>query len=111
MPKSLKYRMFKNPTNKYNAKKTVVDGIRFDSQHEARYYQRLKIMKKMGEVDFFLRQVPIHLPGGVTIRVDFLVFYKNGIVRFEDAKGRPTPQYIDKKKIAEDLYPLTIYEV
>lgn len=97
--------------HKYNAKITIHDGIRFDSQKEAKYYEQLKMAQKIGRVLFFLRQIPIHLPGGVTMRVDFQVFYTNGTVRFIDVKGMRTKQYIDKKKMVEALYPIEIEEV
>lgn len=34
--------------NKYNAKKTVVDGITFDSKKEAARYAELKLLEKSG---------------------------------------------------------------
>ena len=37
-------------TAKYHNKKTVIDGITFDSQAEARYYLQLKMLKQAGEV-------------------------------------------------------------
>jgi predicted Zn-ribbon and HTH transcriptional regulator len=37
-------------TAKYHNKKTVIDGITFDSQAEARYYLQLKALKQAGEV-------------------------------------------------------------
>lgn len=37
-------------TTKYRNKKTVTDGITFDSQAEARYYQHLKLLRMSGEV-------------------------------------------------------------
>jgi hypothetical protein len=36
--------------HKYGAKATVVDGIRFASQKEARRYQELKLLEKAGEI-------------------------------------------------------------
>ena len=41
--------------NKYNNKKTIVDGIKFDSEMESHYYIYLKQLKEIGEVvDFIL---------------------------------------------------------
>ena len=37
-------------THKYNAKRTVVDGITFDSRKEARRYGELKLLEKAGEI-------------------------------------------------------------
>ena len=61
--------------NKYHNHPTTVDGIRFDSRKEARYYEQLKIRKQLGEVAYFLMQVPLRLPGGSKYVVDFLVFF------------------------------------
>ena len=97
--------------HKYNAKKTEVDGIRFDSKKEARYYQDLLLRQRAGEIVFVLRQVPFHLPGGVTYRVDFQEFHSDGTVHFVDVKGMKTQMYIAKKKMVEAVYPVTIEEV
>ena len=87
--------------HKYGAKKTDVDGIRFDSKKEAKYYQELKLRQMAGEIVFFLRQVPFYLPGGVTYRVDFQEFHADGTVHFVDVKGMRTQSFIAKKKIVE----------
>jgi len=94
--------------HKFNAKPTVADGIRFDSKMEARYYDKLKIVKDAGDLLFFLRQVPFHIPGGIRYVVDFVEFWKDGEVKFTDVKGFETPDFIMKKKIVENLYPITI---
>lgn len=62
-----------NRRNKYNAAKTKVDGITFDSKAEAKRYSELKIMQKSKEIDYFLCQVPFRLSGGIIYRVDFLI--------------------------------------
>lgn len=98
-------------SHKYNAKKVIYDGINFPSKKEGRYYLELKLRVKAGEVLFFLRQTPFHLPGGVTYRVDFQEFHADGTVHFVDVKGVRTRSFIDKKKIVENLYPIEIEEV
>lgn len=97
--------------HKFNAVRTELDGIKFASKKEARAYQTLKLKKVAGEVSFFLRQVPLHLPGGVRYVVDFLTFDADGTVHFIDAKGMKTESYKAKKRIVEALYPITIEEV
>lgn len=96
------------PRHKFHAKPTETDGIRFDSKKEARYYLDLKLRQRAGEVVFFLRQVPFHLPGGTVYRVDFQVFEDDGTVRFIDVKGYETPEFIRAKKQVEALYPVEI---
>jgi len=68
-------------------------------------------MKKGGIVLFWLRQVPFHLPGNVTYKVDFQVFYADGTIRFIDVKGMRTPGFIRNKKMVEALYPVEIEEI
>ena len=94
--------------HKFNAVRTEVDGIKFDSKKEAAYYGQLKLRKMSGEIVFFLRQVPFHLPGGVTYRVDFQEFHADGTIKFTDVKGMQTKDFIMKKKMVEDLYPVEI---
>lgn len=101
-------RKFKIHKHKFNAVKTAVDGIKFASKKEAKYYQQLNLRKMAGEIVFFLRQVPFHLPGGVTYRVDFQEFHADGSVHFIDVKGFSTKDFIMKKKMVEDLYPVEI---
>ena len=98
-------------TNKFNAIMTELDGIKFQSKKEARYYSELKARVHLGEVKFFLRQVPFYLPGGVTYRCDFMEVWTNGDIRFIDVKGYKTQVYINKKKTVEALYPIKIIEV
>lgn len=98
------------PRHKYNAQPVDIDGYRFPSKKEGRYYQELKLRVKAGEVVFFLRQVPFHLPGGVTYRLDFMEFRSDGTVHCIDTKGYKTSQYKDKKKLVEALYPVEIEE-
>jgi len=94
--------------HKYKAVKTEADGIRFDSKIEARYYEQLKLRQRAGEVVFFLRQVPLHLPGSVRYVVDFQEFHSDGSVHFVDVKGMETKEFKTKKRIVESIYPITI---
>ena len=96
--------------HKYKAVPKIADGFRFDSTKEAKYYEQLKHRLQV-DVLFFLRQVPFHLPGGVILRIDFQVFYKDESVEFIDVKGFATSEYKAKKRIVEALYPITIREV
>ena len=97
--------------HKFKAISTEVDDIKFSSKKEAQYYQTLKQQVKSGEALFFLRQIPLHLPGKVKYVCDFLVFWKDGTVTFEEVKGFETPEYKIKKKIVESLYPITITQL
>jgi hypothetical protein len=96
--------------HKFRARPVDIDGFHFPSTKEGRYYQELKLKQKAGIVAFFLRQVPIFLPGGVKFVIDFVEFHADGTVRFVDVKGMRTRQYIDKKKVVEAMYPITVEE-
>ncbi|MBA3051873.1 DUF1064 domain-containing protein [bacterium] len=94
--------------HKFNAIRTERDGIKFGSKKEAKYYSDLKLRKSSGEVIFFLRQVPIDLPGNVKYRVDFVEFHADGTVHFIEVKGLDVPMGKLKRKQTEALYPITI---
>jgi hypothetical protein len=76
--------------NKYGARATVVNGIRFDSKLEAERYLYWNNLWQAGAIRWFLRQVPFALPGGIVYRLDFLVVMKDGTIKLEDVKGHLT---------------------
>ena len=99
--------------HKYNATACESDGVKFPSKLERSYYERLIAAVSRQEVDFFLRQVPFHLPGNVKYLVDFVVFYwgnapHHNSVEYVDVKGKMTPMSILKIKQVEALYPVKI---
>ena len=110
-PRVSKWGNMKFQQHKFHAKVTEIDGIKFHSKKEARYYQQIKMLQKAGDIVFFLRQVPFDLPGGIKYRLDFLEFRKDGTVHAIDVKGFKTSEYIMKKKMVESLYPITIEEI
>lgn len=93
---------------KYGNQPTTVDGIRFDSKREARYYQQLKLEQQCGLVSYFLRQAPLHLPGGTRLVIDFVVFMADGRVRYVDAKGRETQAFRIKRREIQHHYPIVV---
>lgn len=94
---------------KYGNLITHVDGIRFDSKREARYYEQLKLRRAAGEVSYWLRQVPVHLPGGTRYVIDFLVFFTDGRAPdYVDVKGRETKEFKIKKREVEHHYPFRV---
>jgi len=94
--------------HKFHAVRCEQDDIKFSSKSERAFYNKLKILQKSGEVEFFLMQVPFRLPGNTKYVVDFQVFYSDGTVSFIDVKGMTTPMFIMKKKQVEELYPIKI---
>lgn len=102
----LKKQKAKKP--KYNAVRVEIDGIKFSSKKEMKRYCELKVLQREGSVVYFLRQIPFYLPGGVKYVCDFLIFYADGRVIYEDVKGFRTSLFNTKKKQVEFLYPITI---
>ncbi len=102
----------KHAFSKYKNKPTERDGLKFDSQREARRYDELVLLKRAGEVIVFLTQSPrFRLPGGGTWTADFEVFWADGHVGIEDSKGYRTEAYKAKKRLVESLYaPIKIEE-
>ena len=96
--------------NKYRAKPTVIDGIRFASKAEGRRYGELKTMEQAGEITGLELQPKFNcVVNGMKICsyiADFRYFDGNKRV-VEDVKSRPTrtPAYRIKKKLVEALYP------
>lgn len=86
-------------------------GNKFDSKLEAEHYDRLALLEQAGEVRMFLHQVPLRLPGGVRYTVDFLVFWADGRVTFEEVKGFRRETYALRKRIAEAYYGIEIQEI
>ena len=109
--------------SKYKAKKTSIDGIKFDSQKEANRYLELKLLEKQGIINDLELQArfelqPSYKKNGKTVRpiyyvADF-VYYDTfkGQKIVEDTKGYRTEIYKLKKKLFEFRYPeLEIKEV
>lgn len=99
--------------SKYGAKKTVIDGITFDSQAEAARYGVLKIVQVSGLITDLRLQVPyqITVNGKKVCRyvADF-VYSENGKEVVEDVKGMKTPVYNLKKKLMEAVFGVVIFE-
>lgn len=99
---------------KYGNKKTVIDGIKFDSKLEAEYYQLLKFKKASGQIqDFklqpsFLLQEAFKVDGKtyrkIEYKADFAVLMNDGSEMIVDTKGVLTSEFKLKAKIYRKLY-------
>lgn len=100
---------------KYGNRKVEIDGMKFDSQHEAAIYQELMLRVKAGELKCVCRQVRFDLPGGIQYIADFVTIAPD--MRIEgvyDAKSEATKQnrvYINKKKQMKACWDIEIQEV
>jgi hypothetical protein len=90
---------------KYHNKKTVVDGIEFDSKLEAGRYGELKLLLMTGEIKSFKRQPSFLFESGIRYRPDFIVWGLDGIPWVEDSKGVRTKEFNLKEKIWQNEYP------
>ena len=90
--------------NKYHAQKTLLEGIKFDSRHEAERYAELKLLQRAGKIRNLRCQVPFELvpkqdgERAVKYIADF-VYEENGSMVVEDAKGFRPKDYIIKRKL------------
>jgi hypothetical protein len=107
-------RIHKNP--KYKNRKTVVDGITFDSQKEAHRWGVLKLMEKAGEIEELDRQVRFALRVNrqeiCCYIADFTYRRKingRGLI-VEDVKGHRTRDYILKRKLMKAIHGIEVLE-
>lgn len=100
---------------KYGNRKLTVDGMKFDSQHEADVYFGILLPSwKCGTYKLLARQVPFDLPGGIKYIADFLTVSVDGHVSVIDAKSDATRKnrvYINKKKQMRAIWGIEIQEV
>jgi len=102
---------------KYRNRKTVVDGLVFDSAKEARVYQELRVRERLREIEQLTCQVtfPLHGRDGTKTchyRADFTYVVKaTGEFVTVDVKGYKTPMYTLKSKLFRSEYGWSITEV
>ena len=120
--------------SKYHTKKTVVDGMVFDSKKEARRFSVLKALEEAGEISGLKRQVEFLLipeqrePDTIGVRggvhrgkvIERKVCYVADFVYMrnqphelvvEDVKGIRTHDYIIKRKLMLHIHGIRIKEV
>lgn len=120
---------------KYNNKKVIVNGIKFDSKKEAKRYQELSLLEKARVISDLQMQVKFLLiPAQYEIverygkkgqklqsgtkciekecsyYADFVYKQGNNTI-VEDTKGFKTPEYIIKRKLMLFKYGIKIKEV
>ena len=115
LPYNTKFKFKKS--SKFGAKKTMVDGITFDSKWESERYGQLKAMERGGIVTDLELQVKYDIVIN-DIKIckyiaDFV--YKeessDGKIKeiVEDAKGFETPEFKLKKKLMKAVHGIDIY--
>lgn len=109
--------------NKYGAHRITIDGMVFDSKHEANRWCELKYMERAGLIKDLKRQVPFELlpsqringrvkERSVRYLADF-VYKQNGKTIVEDAKSPATrtKEYIIKRKLMLYILGIEVIEV
>lgn len=106
---------------KYNNKKTLYDGIYFDSKKEMNYYKELKVKEAEGLISELELQKRFILQEGYIINgrkvrplsyiCDFSYKDAQGIIHIIDVKGFRTEVYKIKKKLFEYKYGIEIEEI
>lgn len=109
------YRQMRNGGNKYNAKKTTVNGVTFDSKKEAKTWERLCGMQRAGLITDLERQKRFELvpkqedERAVYYVADYVYTIKiTGQRIVADCKSSMTkklPAYIIKRKLMKWRYP------
>lgn len=127
---------YHSSTCKYRAKKTIVDGMVFDSRREARRYTELKSLEMAGKIKDLNMQVPFELipaqrePDTIGKRggkikgkvLERAIIYKADFTYYEliddtwkyvveDVKGVKTKDYILKRKMMLFFHDIRIKEV
>ena len=112
--------------HKYGAKRTEVDGVKFQSKAEARRWQELLLLQRAGEIRDLRRQVRIELHtygvfGVVPIKsptgrpryylADFEYYDQVGRRVLEDVKGMDTPESALKRAIVEGMLGIKVQVV
>ena len=113
----------KKKASKYHAEKDKRGNLKFDSRKEARRYDALVLLLRRGEITDLRIQPEFTLieaytmPDGERVRAmryraDFS-YRKNGEMIVEDVKSEATRTrvYLDKRKMMQEKYGITVREV
>ena len=101
--------------SKYNNRKTVIDGITFDSRDESLYYEALKDLKSKGSIKDYELQPKYLLQEAfekdnkryraINYIADFKVINNDGSFCIVDIKGMLTTEFKIKMKLFNYKYP------
>lgn len=102
--------------SKYGNRRVEIDGMKFDSQHEADYYFGVLMPRvKAGELKTVCRQVAFDLPGGIKYIADFVTILPDqrieNVIDAKSAATRKDRVYINKKKQMKACWDIDILEV
>ena len=99
---------------KYGNKAAEVDGKKFDSRKEARFFLQLQRDPTVKAIQTQVRYVLIPKQDGeraCEYMADFVVEYQDGSTVVYDVKGMRTPLYVVKRKLMLWVHGIKIREV
>ena len=117
LPKQTYNPRLKRSRPKYGNKKTVVNGIKFDSKWEAERYLYIKSLERAGTVKDLELQVRFNLVVNDQKICAYIADFrykregKDGVWQeiIEDAKGVETPEFKLKKKLMKACLGIDIF--
>lgn len=105
--------------NKFGARKTVVDGIKFDSGREAKRWAELQILQRAGRISKLERQVTYILAPSVKIagekrarpalrlKADFR-YIEDGQTIVDDAKGYSDTAFRIRQHLMKSVHGIDV---
>lgn len=103
---------------KYGNKIVIVDGHKFDSKAEAKYYEQLKWLKQAKQIKSFklhpkyLLQEAFKKNGRSFRKIEYIADFEihnlDGTIEVVDVKGVETEAFKIKRKLFERKYPYTL---
>lgn len=113
-------KLAKEKTRKYGNQPVEIDGIKFDSKAEARYYCHLQLLAKAGEIQNLRLQVPFELAPPVLVAgrnrpalryiADF-TYERDGKLIVADVKGVSPDAYRIKRHLMKAVHGIDIEEI
>lgn len=94
---------------KYGNTRCTWQGMKFDSQHERDKFREFELERIAGKIRAVVRQVSMPMYGSSRrIRLDFMIVENDGRIRWVDAKGYPTKEWLLKRDQVQQVYGITI---
>lgn len=98
---------------KYGNKKTVANGIEFDSKKEANRYNELRLMQHAGIISDLKTQKKFEIIINGQLICSYIAdfsYKKDGVIVTEDVKGFKNSIYRLKKKLMKAVHNIQIFE-
>lgn len=91
------------------AKRTVYNGVTYDSKAEAEYASLLDLWVKAGYIHAWIRQVTVPLGPDFKTRIDFLVFATPDEFDFREVKGLETARFKTVRRLWAKYGPCELH--